>query len=282
MALNVAAIQCLSRGESASENRAQSIVEIELAASRGANVVVLPELFIPGYVLDAARLERAAEPLNGPTLEAWLAAANKLNIYIAGGFCERSNGRLYNSAMLVGPSGVLLHYRKLHLFDLEKELFAPGDLGLQVVETPIGKLGLCVCYDLRFVEVMRSLALQSADLVLVPTAWVQGFDKVVTNGDGLVGQALGAAVQANLNQVFVACASQMGTAGGVEFLGCSVIVDPYGRVIAGPASRDRADVLLAAINIGDAKSAQERTERIKPRADRRTDVYQLKVNGRLF
>ena len=175
-----------------------------------------------------------------------------------------------------------LHYRKLHLFDLEKELFAPGDLGLQVVETPIGKLGLCVCYDLRFVEVMRSLALQSADLVLVPTAWVQGFDKVVTNGDGLIGQALGAAVQANLNQVFVACASQMGTAGGVEFLGCSVIVDPYGRVIAGPASRDRADVLLAAINIGDAKSAQERTERIKPRADRRTDVYQLKVNGRLF
>ena len=111
----------------------------------------------------------------------------------------------------------------------------------------------------------------------MPTAWVQGFDRVVRDGDGLIGQARGAIVQANLNQVYVACASQGGTAGGIGFLGCSLVADPYGRVLSGPLAADVAGGVMAQMDPSLVQAAQFRSERIRPRLDRRTDVYGLKL-----
>ncbi|CAH1652295.1 nitrilase-related carbon-nitrogen hydrolase [Chelatococcus asaccharovorans] len=282
MTWRVAAIQFTAMPGRALENRARSLQLIENAAADGARVIVLPELAVSGYTLNGHELSAAAEPLDGPTLSAWTDVAKRLGVVIAGGFCESDGDRLYNSALLVGPDGLLLHYRKLHLFDGEKLIFTPGDRGLTVATTPFGRIGLCVCYDLRFVEVMRALALQGAELIAVPTAWVRGFDKVDRDGDGLIGQARGAIVQANLNQVYIACASQGGEAGDIAFLGSSLVADPYGRILAGPLAQDTEAAAIAPMDPAIAQAALVRSERVKPREDRRTDVYGVTLGGRML
>ena len=115
----------------------------------------------------------------------WTELARRHGGYLAGGFCERDGADLYNSAVLVDAGGIILHYRKLHLFSGEKQAFAPGDRGLPVVDTPMGRIGVCVCYDLRFVETVRILSLRGAQLILVPTAWVAGFDREPMDGNGV-------------------------------------------------------------------------------------------------
>ena len=246
----------------------------------GAQLVVLPELIVPGYRLDAEFQRHGSEPLDGPTIQAWQELAAATGGYMAGGFCERDGERLYNAAVLVGPGAVLLHYRKLHTFSREREMFAPGDRGLPVARLPFGVVGLCICYDLRFVETARILALAGAELICVPTAWVAGFDQLRWDRDGFCPQARGAQVQANLDQVYIACASQAGDAWGQQFLGSSIICDPYGGNPVGPLPGDRDELALATIDLDAVGQAQARGDLINPRADRRSDVYELTVNGR--
>lgn len=280
--MKIAAVQLRSEAFAPEHNRSRTLDLIAAAAADGADLVILPELAIPGYVLDAEGLAAAAEDVQGSTFAAWHAAARRLGIHVAGGFCEHDGGRLYNSAMLVAPSGLALHYRKLHLFDLEQTIFSPGDRGLPIAETPQGTVGLCVCYDLRFVEVLRALSLAGADVAAVPTAWVGGFDRRPRGADGLIAQARGAAVQANLDQIAVACASQAGVVAGVRFLGSSLIADPFGDIIAGPLDEDTEGIVAADITRERLAAAKERSARIRPRADRRTDVYGVALGGRVL
>ncbi len=257
--------------------------ESTVAAARslfeqGADLVVLPELAVPGYALGGPGLEALAEPLDGPTVAAWSALAGAHGGLVCGGFAERDGELLYNTAVLVDGDGVVLHYRKLHPFDREKLVFAPGDRGLPVAETRLGRVGVCVCYDLRFVETARLLALQDADLICVPTAWTGGFDP---DGDAAdpIPQAQGALLQANLNQVFMACASVAGRHEEIEFLGSSLVVDPWGKPVAGPLAKDAGAERLVAVDLADAVAARVRGPLIAPRKDRRTDVYGLVLDG---
>jgi len=279
MTVTVAIAQVTARAFEAERNREMTVAVAEDAFDRGAHLVVLPELIVPGYALEERGLEEAAEPLQGPTLAAWRRLAARRKGYLAGGFCERAEGRLFNSAVLVGPDGLALHYRKLHLFDREKHIFAPGNLGLPIAQTAIGVLGLCVCYDLRFVEVARALSLRGAELIAVPTAWVAGFDQQRWDSEGFCPQARGVALQANLDQVFIACASQAGEGEGFEFLGSSIVVDAYGKPAAGPLSGCAEELSFATIDLEDARRAQRRSGNVSPRADRRTDVYGLWFEG---
>ena len=260
-----------------SANRRRSVEAAAALFEAGAGIVVLPELCVPWYTADRALLEAEAETLDGPTIEAWRAVAAAHDGVVVGGFCERdgagSDVAIYNSAVAVSGEGVIGHYRKLHLFDSEKLCFAPGDLGLPTFETPFGRLGICVCYDLRFVEVVRVLALSGADLICVPTAWIGGFDRRGGDDGGLIPHAQGALLQANLSQVFIACASQAGVLGDLHFLGSSILAGPYGQVVAGPLSRDGDESEVGSVDLADAARAQVRSELIRPRDDRRTDVY---------
>lgn len=259
-------------------NRARSVAVAERLFERGANVVVLPELIVPGYVAERDRLHEVAEPVDGPTVEAWTELAAARDGWVAGGFCERAGGRLFNSAVLVGADGVALHYRKLHPFRTEKLVFEPGDLGLPVAELPFGRVGLCICYDLRFIETVRILALKGAELVCVPTAWLPGFDERRWDGRGLAPQAEGAILQANLDQVFMACASQAGRREGLEFLGSSILADPRGELLAGPLPGTEEEEVVVEIDLDAVVRAQTRDELITPREDRRTDVYGIAVD----
>jgi N-carbamoylputrescine amidase len=255
------------------DNRERILTAVRTAVAQGANLIVLPELASSGYRLDTWReAHAAAEPIPGPTTEAWRAEARAGDCYIVGGICERDGNALYNSVAVVGPEGVIGLYRKLHLFANERLIYRPGDVGLPVVTLPFGRVGVVVCYDLRFPEAMRILALQGADLVAVPTAWAPGFDRTPPP-DGIIDQVRAAAVQANLNQVWVAAASRAGSDGDLTYLGSSVIVNPHGRIDYGPAPRDQEVIEVREIDLAEARHAKVRHPLITPLADRRTDVY---------
>ena len=263
-------------------NRSRCAEVLREAFKSGAKLVVLPELISQGYFLDRAGQFETSEELDGPTVESWSRIAKESNGFIAGGFTERVGDTMFNSAVLVGPEGLLIHYRKLHLFNREKEIFEPGNLGLPIANTAAGVVGLCVCYDLRFPEVARVLALRGVQILAVPTAWTAGFDKSHWDQEGYCPQARGAELQANLSQIFIACASQVGQQAGVRLLGSSLLVGPRGETLLGPFSGDREETSMVNIDINESILAQARSELITPRQDRRTDVYGVSYESKVY
>jgi N-carbamoylputrescine amidase len=261
-------------------NRDTALARSRAALSGGADLVVLPELAISGYVVDPELAGQIAEPLDGPTSAAFVALAAEFGGLVTYGFCERDGSDLFNTVVIVDGSGPVLHYRKLHLFDLEKGVYTPGDLGLPVADTIFGRIGVCICYDLRFVEVLRTMSLRGAEIVLAPAAWVGGFDRTVpvTGGTRHVDSVL---AQANLDQVAVVAVSQVAGAarGGPATLGGSVACDAFGEVLAGPLSRTAADSATVQLDLDAIRAARVRGERIRPRDDRRTDVYAVTYEG---
>jgi N-carbamoylputrescine amidase len=248
---------------------------IRAGAAQGADLVILPELAASGYHLEARHLEECAEPEDGsgPFLRAWRTAAAEVGVAVVGGFVERTARGLANAAVVIGTDGAILTtYRKLHLFGGEHDVFIPGDSGLPIVDVAGLRVGVLICYDLRFPEVARILALRDADLIAVPTAWVAGFDKV-RRRDGSIGQIDGVVVQANLDQVYIACADQVGAEGDVLFLGRSLVVDAYGGIIAGPLGETDAGFAVATVDAAEVVAARDRGQGISPRANRRVDIY---------
>lgn len=255
------------------ENTEHLLGRAEQALAAGTDVVVFPELAVSGYVTAPEAIGEVAQPLDGALLESLQALTTRYGGLVAAGYAERCQTEFFNSVMLVGKDGPVLNYRKVHLFDTEQDGFTPG-ADLPVVETEYGVLGMCVCYDLRFVEVLRSLSLRGADVVLAPAAWTGGFDSSVPP-TGLVQQAEAAVIQANLDQVAVVAVSQAGVhpEHGVSTLGGSLAVDAFGQIVVGPLSRFGPDSARAMIDIDKGRLARVRSPRIRPREDRRTDVY---------
>ena len=251
---------------------ARSLELIDAAVARGATLVVLPELANSGYVF-ATRAEAfaAAEPVpGGPTSAAWAAAAAKHGIHIVAGICERDGEKLFNSAVLIGPQGHVGTFRKVHLWGAENLFFEPGDLGFPVFATPAGRIGMAICYDGWFPESFRLCALQGAELICIPTNWVP------IPGQEPGRQAMAVTLHmaaAHSNSVFIACADRIGTERGQPFEGQSVIIAPTGWPLAGPASREREEIVTATINLADARRARRWGEFNNPLRDRRTDLY---------
>lgn len=258
------------------ENTALVVDRSRAALAAGADVVVLPELVQSGYLTRRDLAEAHAERVDGPFVDSLSRVARDSGGgLIVAGMCERDGDAIYNSVVIVGAEGLVHTYRKTHLFDLEREVFAQGD-DLPIIETTFGRIGICVCYDLRFVEVLRSLALRGADVVVAPAAWVGGFDAQIA-AEGLTPHGQGVAVQANLNQVAVVAVSQVSSEArdGLRTLGGSVAVDAYGEIVSGPLSRSTAESGRAVIDIQAGREAQVRSPRIRPRQDRRTDLYSV-------
>jgi len=262
------------------DNLATGLRRARAAFAGGADLVVLPELVVSGYVVDPALAAQVAEPVDGPAAAAFTALAGEHGGLVAYGFCEASGTDLFNTVVVVDGDGPVLHYRKLHLFDAEKLVYTPGDLGLPVADTAVGRIGVCICYDLRFVEVLRSMSLRDAELAIAPAAWVGGFDRSVPVA-GATRHVDSVLAQANLDQVAVVAVSQVAGSshGGPATLGGSVACDAHGELLAGPLSRNGADSALVEIDLASVRAARVRGERIRPREDRRTDVYALTYDG---
>ncbi len=227
-------------------NRAHSLDLIEKAADRGATLAVLPELTNSGYVFESRdeAVSLAEDARTGPTVQAWSALASQRGLHLVAGLCERAGDDIFNSAVVIGPGGVLGVFRKIHLWDQENRFFTPGDLGFPVLDLPFGKLGVMICYDGWFPESFRACALAGADIVCIPTNWVP-----------MPAQPPGREVMANTlvmagahsNGVFVIAADRIGVERGQPFLGNSIIVGPTGFPIAGPAPADAEAILTAEI-----------------------------------
>jgi predicted amidohydrolase len=248
-------------------NRALSVRAIREAVDAGAGIVVLPELVTSGYVF-ASREEARSVAIapDHPLFADWAAEAARGPAVVVGGFCELGDdGNLYNSAAVVDAGGVLAVYRKTHLWDTEKEVFEPGAELPPVVETPAGRIGVLVCYDLEFPELTRSLALRGADLLAVPTNW-----PVVDRPPGeRPPEVIIAQAAARTNRVFVACCDRTGTERGQEWMAGTTLIDEMGWVLA---AVDGEGAAAADMDLPRAR-VKTITERADTLLDRRPELY---------
>jgi len=245
----VAAIQ-MSSGSDKAANLEKAEHLVRLAAARGARLVGLPEVF--NWRGKRAEEAAAAEPLEGVTLTLMARLAHDLEIHIlAGSITERAAGQQknYNTSVLIGPDGKRLAvYRKIHLFDVD----LPGRVtvkesdaklaGTEVVsaETALGTVGLSVCYDLRFPELYRHLAFAGARILTIPSAFT--FPTGEAHWDVLI------RARAIENQCYVIAPAQFGpNVHGFSDYGNSMIVDPWGRVLA--RASDTEGVVVAPIDL---------------------------------
>jgi predicted amidohydrolase len=214
------------------------------AVAAGAELLVLPECAIPGYMFGS--LEEAmpyAEEIPGPSTDALEAACRRLGAHVVCGLLERDGDLLRNAAVLVGPDGLVGSYRKTHLPFLGVDRFTtPGD-ELPVFDTTLGRIGVEICYDLRFPEVTRTLALRGAEIVAHPTNFPMAA-KVQTE--------LITVARAAENRIFLLTANRVGKERWGEFCGWSQIVDPYGKRLAEAGQREEA-LLVADIDIEKAR-----------------------------
>lgn len=253
-------------------NLTRSVELINEAAGRGARLIVLPELCNSGYVFESRDEAFAlAEPVpDGPTIRAWSEVAEHHGLHIVAGISEHSADRLYNSAVLIGPCGYVGAFRKVHLWNEENLYFEPGDVSFPVFKTPLGRIGMFICYDCWFPESFRLCALQGADIVCVPTNWVPipGQDPKREAMANILCMAA-----AHSNSIFIAAADRVGNERGQEFIGQSVIVSYTGWPIGGPASYDREEIIQAEANLADARRKRNWNEYNQVLRDRRSDVY---------
>ncbi len=231
---------------------------------QSADLVVLPELCNSGYnFVSANQAQQTAEDAqSGRFAQYLLALTQRHGQYIVAGINERDeeSGRLYNSAIVVGPWGHVGKYRKLHLFLNERDFFQPGNSGLPVFDLGMCKVGILICFDWIFPEAWRVLALRGADIVCHPANLVL---------PGLAQRAI--PVHAVMNHVFIVTANRIGQEGDLTFTGLSTIANPKGDVLA-QASQIETEVQLV-----DVEMATARDKAITPRndvlADRRPEEY---------
>jgi predicted amidohydrolase len=265
--LRVAAVQLNSNAD---KGRNLSTAErlVRAAAADGAELVGLPEKW--NLLAGGAELREGAEPLDGPSLSAARGWARELGIHLlAGSISERTGGKAFNTSVLVGPRGEdLATYRKIHMFDVEaggvsyreSEHEQPGT---ELVTAPVGELtvGMTVCYDLRFPELYRILALRDANLIAVPSAF--------TTATGRDHWEVLLRARAIEDQVFLLAPNQVGAAPPhYDSFGHSAIVDPWGTVLA--IAPDEECFVAADLDL----AAQARTrEQLPSLANRRPAAY---------
>ncbi|HET7264349.1 MAG TPA: carbon-nitrogen hydrolase family protein [bacterium] len=209
-----------------SDNLEAAVQALREAGRRGADVALLPEVYMAFvHPKGPAKPAEIAEPVDGPFVSSLAAEARAQHLYVGCGLWEAAPGervRAFNTTVLIGPDGrVVLAYRKTHLYDAfafrESDLIVAGDEPPDVIRTPLGTFGLLVCYELRFPELARRLALAGADVLLLPAAWIAGPLKEAHWATLLQARAIE-------NTIFVAAANQTGNVS----TGRSVLVDPMG------------------------------------------------------
>jgi len=238
-------------GTDRAANIGRGLAAVREAAANGAKVVAFPELaftpFFPCCQSGGAAPVDMAEAVPGPTTDAFCRLAAELGVVIVLNLYERDGHCAYDSSPVIDADGRLLGTtRMLHVAQMphffEQEYYTPGDHGMPVYETAAGRIGVAICYDRHYPEVMRSLGLQRADLVVVPQAGMVG-----EWPDGLYEAEL--RVAAFQNGYFTALANRVGVEPTMAFAGESFACDPSGNVIArGPAAADAivyADLDLA-------------------------------------
>ena len=231
-------------------------------------LLVLPEFFATGYqFVSTDEVTKLSEPIpDGYTTKALLDVSKEKSIYIVAGLPERDGDKFYNSAILTGPEGFMGSYRKTHLFFEEKLYFTPGDTGFRVWDTPVGRIGIMICFDWFFPESARSLALLGAEVIAHPSNLVLPFCP-----DAMP-------VRCIENRVFAITANRTGTEERKEgqsltFIGKSEIVSPKGEILT------RAGEDEEALMIVDIEPEIASDKKLNPFNDILTDRRPEKYRG---
>jgi predicted amidohydrolase len=244
------------------------------AVNGGANLIVLPELCSTGYFFSNRQdaFDHSEVIPDGPSVQIWVDFARQYKVYLVAGLTERDGMRLFNTGVLVGPDGFIGKYRKAHLWNLEKLWFTPGDLGFPVFDTPIGRIGLLICWDIWFPEVPRILSQQGADIICSLNNWVWTPPPLFDDAGKCMASYL-TMTAAHVNNVFIAAASRIGEERGARYLGCSLIAGTNGWPIGAVASADQEEILFADIDLTSSRSAPIWNSLNDLHRDRRTDLY---------
>lgn len=256
----IACVQCdVAYGEP-TKNLAFALAQIQELASQGVQLIVFPEAFLTGYAASSAGdAEDLAIADDHPALTEIDMAAQNHEVTVIVGFAGKDKGHLFNCAWVCIPRLEPVVYRKTHLPVLGFDRFAVPGNSLEVFHTPIGKIGVLICFDLRFPEAARTLALKGAELLVLPTNW--------PNGAQISADHISIARAAE-NRMFVATCNRVGEEAGFEFIGRSKIIGIDGEILA---SADNGETILVA----DIELSQARNKnRVVVKGEYETDVFQ--------
>ena len=233
-----------------------------------ADLMILPELFSTGYhFLNQKEVLKLSEPIpEGPTTQTLIRICDKNQISIIAGIAERNENRSYNSAVVIGPNGYLGKYRKIHLFGTEKNCFDQGNLPLKIFNIGAARVGVMICFDWRFPETARTLALGGADLIAHPSNLV-----LPHCPQAIITRCLE-------NRIFIVTANRVGTeeripGNALNFIGQSQVVDPDGNILC-RASEKEEETKIVDIDIEKSrnKSISSGDDLF---IDRRPDLYRI-------
>ncbi|WP_188206744.1 carbon-nitrogen family hydrolase [Alkalibacillus aidingensis] len=232
----------------ANRERVQTWIENEMNKNHP-DTIVLPEMWTTGYTLP--ELDQLADDHGNPTIPFLQQLANKFNVNIIGGsIANKKHDGIYNSAFAINRAGELIYeYDKVHLVPMldEPSYLQGGNQAPEVFELDGLKFGLIICYDLRFPEIIRSLALDGAQVLCVVAEWPEA--RTAHWQHLQVARAIE-------NQMYVVSSNRIGTYNNTEFAGCSMITDPWGDILA-KASQDKEETIASSLDLEKVKEVRQ-------------------------
>ena len=252
MRIELAQLPC--RDGDVEHNLAQALAAIERATPES-DLIVFPETFLSGFPTPD-NVSQLSQPLDGPALSALATAARARNLSVAIGLAEARDGRYYNTTVLITPQGLALSYRKLHMWASDQGVFSAGDRVSSCSWRGL-RLGALICYDIEFPESARALANIGTELLLVTDGNMDPYGPV--HRRAIVARAME-------NQMFAVLVNRCGSGGCYRFPGESVVVDPYGEIVAACGAEAQqlvVDLDLAALQRCRAAYDYRRERRIE-------------------
>ena len=268
--IKIAAVQIDIQLGKVEANLARILAYSGEAAGNGADLVVFPECALTGYGFDSREEALpAAQSVPGPATDAVSALCSGLGIHAIFGMLEMHDARLYNTAVLIGPDGLVFKYHKNHIpFQGVDRFVNKGDVPFQLCKAGDLRIGLQICYDIFFPESARVHSLLGADLVTLPTNFATM--GVVERARFILN------TRAIENKVYVLSCNRVGIERGYPFCGRSKIVDPMGVTLA-EASTDKEEIIYAEIDPANARNKRITHAagewEIDRMADRRPELY---------
>jgi len=248
-------------------NLARVVEHIRAAAEAGSRLVIFPECALSGYGFESlADALAAAEAVPGESSDVLARTAARTGCAVVCGLLECEGGRLYNTAVVIGPEGLVGRHRKAHVVRVAADAFVTLGDRLEVFEVAGARVGVLICYEVRFPEAARAMALRGANVLALPTNWPRGAE---------VNPTIMVPARAAENNLYVLAANRTGSEGSLSYIGQSVIQGPDGSVLARAGSEEavlQAEIRpetagLRAVDVAPSKYA------VNLRGDRRPDLY---------
>ncbi len=268
--IKVASVQIAPKIEEKEKNLIKILAKLREAAANYAQLIVFPECALTGYVYASREEARPyMETIPGPSTNKLVEVCRELGVYCVIGLLEKDGDNCFNVAVLIGPGRIIGKYRKNHLPYLGIDRFLDrGDKPFRVYKTPIGNIGLHICYDCNFPESSRVMTLLGADILVLPTNWPEGRDKVAKYV---------VVTRAFENKVHLVVADRVGEERGTKFIGMSKIVNAWGDTLAEAGGEDE-EIVYGEVDLAEAR---EKHVILKPGefeynfiADRRPELYE--------